>query len=363
MLIGPTLGRYFGMRFLTTILMVFGTVFVLVYTLDFVELMRRAGDAPGATAAMMALMSLLRTPSVTEQVLPFAVLFGSMTTLLNLSRRLELVVARSVGISAWGFLLPPVLVALLLGVVSITLYNPLSAMLKQQASVLEASIFTHGLNTSSSRNTIWIRQRSMEGQAILRARSAVDETSTLLNVSVFTFDQDGVFTGTITAPQARLYHGYWEINDARVAMLNEEPETFASYLLATPLSPDQVRKSFMTADSVPFWELTEVINRTERAGLDARAYILQREVLLSRPLLLVAMVLVAASVSLRFFRFGGVAKMVLGGVAAGFVLYVVTEVMQDLGGAGILSPVIAAWFPGVVGSLLGILTLLYQEDG
>lgn len=127
MLIGPTLGQYFAKRFLTTIGVVFGTVFVLVYTLDFVELMRRAGDAPNASAHLMAWLSLLRTPSVTEEVLPFAVLFGTMATLLQLSRRLELVIARSVGISAWGFLQPPVIVALLLGVISVTLYNPMSA--------------------------------------------------------------------------------------------------------------------------------------------------------------------------------------------------------------------------------------------
>ena len=42
------------------------------------------------------------------------------------------------------------------------------------------------------------------------------------------------------------------------------------------------------------------------------------------------MVLLACSVSLRFFRFGGVPKMVLSGVAAGFLLYVLSKVTEDL---------------------------------
>ena len=84
---------------------------------------------------------------------------------------------------------------------------------------------------------------------------------------------------------------------------------------------------------------------------------------MARPLLFVAMVFVAASVSLRFFRFGGVSRMVFGGVAAGFLLYVATSLMQDLGGSGLVGPAVAAWFPAVVGSLLGTLALLYQEDG
>ena len=55
--------------------------------------------------------------------------------------------------------------------------------------------------------------------------------------------------------------------------------------------------------------------------------------------------------------------MVLGGVAAGFMLYVATELMEDLGASGLIGSAIAAWFPAVVGSLLGMLALLYQEDG
>ena len=87
------------------------------------------------------------------------------------------------------------------------------------------------------------------------------------------------------------------------------------------------------------------------------------QTLLARPLMLIAMVLIAAAFSLRFFRFGGVGKMVAGGVAAGFVLYVATKMVGDMGDAGLLSPSIAAWSPALVGSLLGALALLHQEDG
>jgi lipopolysaccharide export system permease protein len=75
------------------------------------------------------------------------------------------------------------------------------------------------------------------------------------------------------------------------------------------------------------------------------------------------MVLVAASFSLRFFRMGGVAKTVSYGVGAGFVLYIATKVLSDLGSASLISPAVAAWSPAVVGAMLGALVLLYQEDG
>jgi lipopolysaccharide export system permease protein len=75
------------------------------------------------------------------------------------------------------------------------------------------------------------------------------------------------------------------------------------------------------------------------------------------------MVLLAAAVSLRFFRFGGVQKMVLSGVGAGFLLYVLTKVTDDLSKAGLMHPIASAWLPVVVGGLTGLVALLYQEDG
>lgn len=362
MVIGFTLGRYLSLSFIRSILMVFGTVFALVYTIDLVELLRRAGDAQNATAVLMAQLALFRTPAVAEQVFPFAVLFGSMAALLQLSRKLELVVARAAGISAWQFLQPGILVAAMIGIVSVGAYNPLSAYLKQKASETEAQLFSRSLKASSGKN-LWIRQRSVDGQAIIRAESAVEQTTTIARVTVFAFDHTGAFAERIEARDATLRDGYWEMNDVRVLSPATEPQSYPTYLMASNLEPSQVRQTFTPPESVPFWDLDETIARTERAGLDATRYRLQHDVLLARPLLFVAMVFVAASVSLRFFRFGGVARMVLGGVAAGFMLYVATEVMEDLGASGLVGSAVAAWFPAVVGSLLGTLALLYQEDG
>ena len=169
MLIGPTLGRYFAARFARTVLGVFITVFALVYTLDFVELLRRAGEAQGASTGLMAQLSLYRTPAVAEGVLPFAVLFGSMAALLQLSRKLELVVARAAGISAWQFLQPGIFVALALGAAAVGIYNPVSAMLKQRSTEIEAKIFAKSTKAGSGKD-LWIRQRGPDGEAILIVR-------------------------------------------------------------------------------------------------------------------------------------------------------------------------------------------------
>lgn len=360
-MVGFTLARYLTSRFLMNVGGVFGSLFLLIYLLDVVELLRRSGDANGATARLMAFLSLLRVPSVAEQMLPFAVLFGSMFAFLNLTRKLELVVARAAGVSVWQFLAPPILIAAMLGLVAVTVYNPLSAVFKQRADRLETRIF--GQTQDVSINALWIRQRSLDGQAVIRAEHASDQGTVLSGVVAFVYEPDGSFLERVEAVHAHLEPGYWRFENARVLAPGDEPVDNKIYLLATNLTAEQVTQSFVTPESVPFWTLPEVRDETERAGLDATGYSLQYQKLLARPLLFVAMVLVAASFSLRFFRFGGVAKMVAGGVASGFVLYVASKLVGDLGGAGLLSTPVAAWSPAVLGSMLGSLVLLHQEDG
>jgi lipopolysaccharide export system permease protein len=68
-------------------------------------------------------------------------------------------------------------------------------------------------------------------------------------------------------------------------------------------------------------------------------------------------------VSLRLFRFGGVQKMVLSGVVAGFLLYVLSKICGDLSKASLMPPLLAAALPPLIGGLTGLVTLLYQEDG
>jgi lipopolysaccharide export system permease protein len=55
--------------------------------------------------------------------------------------------------------------------------------------------------------------------------------------------------------------------------------------------------------------------------------------------------------------------MVLSGIAAGFLLYVLSKVTEDLSKAELLHPAVAAWLPVLSGGLTGFVVLLYQEDG
>ena len=363
-MIPKTLSRYFAMRFLGSVIGSFLGVVALAAMIDFVELMRRGEDWPNATAWLLAKISMYRVPQLTERIMPFSVLVGAMSCYLTLSRRLELIVARAAGVSAWQFVAPAMIAAFIFGTVATTVYNPISAMLHERSKRLEADMQGENLSAlQQSTSGFWVRQKSRDGAAIINASTSREQGAQLGGVSVYTFDNPGHFQERIEAKNAALQDGYWQLEDARLYASGKAPDLEATYRLPTNLTLEQVRESFATPETVPFWQLPTYIELADRAGLLAAGYRLQYQQLLARPFLLAAMVLLAASVSLRFFRFGGVQKMVVSGISAGFLLFVLSKITEDMSKSELMSPVAAAWIPVVIGGLSGFVALLYQEDG
>jgi lipopolysaccharide export system permease protein len=363
-MITNTLGRYFAGRFVVSALGVFASIFVLLVLVDYIEMVRKTSGLASASAVMVAETSLFRVPQLLEKMMPFCVLIGAMTCYLALSRRLELVVARAAGVSAWQFISPALASAILLGTLATIAYNPMSANLSELSKRMEAELFGKtpggGLQDASG---FWINQVTSDGQVIINASRSEQQGIRLTGLTLFRFGTDYQFKERIEAREATLEEGQWLFKSVRRYTLDSPPVDQASWTLPTELTPTQVRNSFSTPETVSFWQLPTYIHSSESSGFATAGYRLQYQKLLAQPFLLAAMVMLAASVSLRFFRFGGVQKMVLSGVGAGFLLYVLSKVTEDLSKAELMHPIAAAWLPVFVGGLTGFLALLYQEDG
>jgi lipopolysaccharide export system permease protein len=359
-----TLGRYFASRFLISAVGAFASIFLLLVLVDYIEMVRKTSGLPSVSAIMVAKTSIYRVPQLLEKMMPFCVLIGAMTCYLALSRRLELVVARAAGVSAWQFIAPALASAIALGFLATVAYNPMSANLRELSKRMEAEMFGSasggGIQDASG---FWLNQIASDGQWIINAARSEQQGVRLTGLTVFKFDNDYQFKERIEAREAALEEGRWAFKSARRFSLNAPPVDQDSFFIPTSLTPAQVRNSFSTPETVSFWQLPSYIRSSESSGFATAGYRLQYHKLIAQPFLLAAMVMLAASVSLRFFRMGGVQKMVLSGVGAGFLLYVLSKVTEDLSKAELMHPIAAAWLPVSVGGLTGFLALLYQEDG
>jgi len=292
--------------------------------------------------------------------LPFAFLFGSILCLLQLSKRLELVVARAAGVSAWEFLAAPVVIAILFGVFSATAINPVTISLKSAADRIQVSLAGKG---NRDQVEYWFRQDSADGASIMRAYGADTVKLHLIDVTAFVFGANGGFREKIKAEAAIYADGQWMLSDTIVTSTGQPPVSRPVYRLGTYLRADELRRTLTRPDALSVWSLPAFIDTAARTGLNTDRFRLAFHAQLARPLLLIAMVMIAATVSLRLFRHGGTGQLVMTGIAAGFLLYVLTKITSDLGGNGIINPTLAAWGPSIIALTFGATALLYLEDG
>lgn len=359
-----TLRRYVAKRFLFTILGAFVVCACLIFMIDMVELLRMSRRATDLSGKTLLWIGLLRLPAFSEILLSFAVLVGSIGALLSLNRKSELTVMRSAGMSAWQFLRPGLTVTLVLGILAVTLFNPLAATARSEAEQLTAEVFGReaGLLAASGEGS-WLRQDGADGQSVINARATSNQGLSLAGVIAFQFDPQGRFVERIDAERAVLQDGYWELHRTIVSRPLREPEYFDTYSLSTHLNRERVGDALGSEIAVSFWQLPDLIQASEKAGLSASKYRMQHALLISRPGLLIAMVVLAATVSLRSFRSGGIQTMVLMGMIGGIGFFLLAEISRQVGAAGLLSPALAVWVPIALALLVSLTVLLHQEDG
>jgi lipopolysaccharide export system permease protein len=360
-----TLTLYIARQFAIWFGSVFGTMVSVTFLLDYIELLRRGGTRAQATWGTLLEMAALKLPHTAQDVMPFAILFGTMLAFWRLTRSNELVVARAAGVSVWGFLTPAMAVALLIGIFAITLFNPIASVMQGSYEKLDNRILRGaGDPFSLSNSGLWLRQSDAGGGTVLIHGEKLPAADlSLRNVSLFFLTRRGEFTARLEAHSARLDGGFWVVEDGQRFRPDQPPEPVAELRLPTTLTTSKIEESLGSPDTMSFWELPGFIRLLEDSGFSAQRHRLHFNVLLARPFLFCAMVLVAATFSLRMQRRGGAVMLLVSGVAAGFILYFVSDIVFALGLSAKIPVLLAAWTPAGVSMIFGASMLLHLEDG
>ena len=363
-MIGQTLGTYFALRFGKTMIALLLALMFLIVTVDFIEQLRKVSENSNIDIWQLYLVSMLRAPIFMEKAFPFACLFAAMITLTQLNQKMELVVARAAGVSAWQFLLPLSIGAALIGVLATTLYNPLAIRANEHAKELSAQLFSgNKVRQNIGRKNIWIRQKMPGSSAVINASNSRREGRLLDDVRIIEFDPSGAVSARIDASHAIYQGDHWKLVDVSQSAGDGRIEKLATRKYPTNLSADSLLGAVSDPETISFWELESTARKMSLSGINPGPYLVRYHSLTALPLFLVSMVLIAATVSLRFVRFGQSGRMILGGILSGFVLYTVTKLVTSLGSNGVVPPIVAAWAPAVVAILFGMSVLLHQEDG
>ncbi|WP_336279047.1 LPS export ABC transporter permease LptG [Bartonella sp. CB175] len=363
-MIGLTLGRYFFIRYLKVTCYFFLGTFILAFLIDFTENSGRLAYLPYYTAKNALFISLLRTPFIMQKIVPFIALFSAMATLISFNRKFELVVTRSIGISAWQFLMPFCFGAFLFGLFSIVLINPLAAWGSSQVEKMMAQLRSNSTLTSRHNPRIpWLTQRTNLGRTTIGARSIADQGLSLIDATFVQYNDNATIKNWINTRKATLTNGAWLLTNGTIYKTGHAPKKFDKLQIKTNLKPEFLTEYLVDPATIPFYQLPTKIMIARSFGYSANSFDMYLQSLIALPALLVAMTLIAATVSLNFTRFGQSKLLILGGVIAGFILYVISVLVQAFGNAGYIPPIIAAWSPVFIALFLGISFLLHKEDG
>lgn len=361
--LSPTLTKYIARQYLFWFGSFFFAVVAIIFLATIVDLLDRLATKDVSLSVTLQ-MALLKLPYLSQEVMPFTVLFAAMTTFWRLTRSHELVVARAAGISVWQFLLPVLGSSVLIGFFTLGAFNPLASILLSRYEHLEANyIRNQSSMLAVSKTGLWLRQADQDGQSVIHAERVKPESVALQQVMVFRYAEEDRFVDRIDAREAELQRGHWLLFDAWLSRPGEPSEFHEQMKLPTDLTFDKIQESFAPPETIAFWELPAFIELMQAAGFSAIPHRLQFHRLLALPMLFAAMVLLAATFSLRPQRRGRVGLVILAGMLTGFLLYFMSNFVFAIGLSGTIPVVLAAWTPAGVSLMLGVAMLLHLEDG
>lgn len=384
----PTLSVYVGRRFILAVLGMQGGLTLIGALFDFLGLLRQASDKPQAGLGILAEMEVLRVPWLAMQILPFAVLLGGIYAFWRLTRSSELVVARASGISAWQFLTFPVVFATLLGAFATMAVSPVSALMYARAESMHRQYLSVGAGRLSLRGgQLWLRQTDLAGLphgakppasggngsassrlgtvAILHASNVQLKGKVLTTgrMTVLRLSPETTLEQRIEAQSAKLESGGWQLHQVALLEPDAAPRHETGLWFPSDLTVRRVQESFASPNALSVWALPGFIRLLARAGFSTTRHELAFQTLLALPLLCATMSLVAAGFSMRPARRGGAGRMIGGGVACGFALFMLSEIAAQFGKSGVVPVTLAAWAPAAAGLLFALSLLLHLEDG
>ena len=309
-------------------------------------------------------LTLYKTPTNIQELLPYATFFGSMVSLIKLSKNLELIVARSSGFSIWHCCFPHIILAFLVGLFSIMIFSSVSSVTQTKLLQLEYQYLKkNNNNLQLSGGGFWLHQKEGDKTAIIHASKIDPEKMALNKVIIFRYTKDNKFYERIDGDNTILENGYWKIDKGIKTNKNLETSSFTNLHLPTQLTSSQIKESFAKPETISFWATPKFIKIIEKAGFNSRKHIIYLHKMLSTPIFLIGMVLLGAIFSVKPIGRHGVGKRLFIAIIIAFVIFFLNDVIAAMGQGSQTPAFLAAWIPALIPIFISASILLYLEDG
>jgi len=360
-----TLFSYLSRRYLQ---MVIGATLGLVCFVSFIEIIeilrRISNKAPDLSSIYIVMIGLLNVPSIFDQVLPFGVLFGSIACFHLWSRSHEFLVARVMGQNIWQALMPVIITAFIVGCLHVAVINPVAAAAAKQYNFVIKSIFGEADKSGLSvlTNGVWVRDSDASYNVIINGGSLKVQNSLIIDPIIYHLNPNGQLLWRTQAASMKLTDNGWIIVDAVKVSNDGQSTILGDVIMPTILRPSDLAESTLPPKTVSIYKLPNFIDVQQRAGLPVNPHLVFLHQLLSTPLKLVGLALLAASFTLTSFSRQTKIRLILVGVASGFGIYFLSNFVYLLGNSAKLPHLLAGWGPAVMICLLSGFLLARADE-
>ena len=338
------LDRYVGRWVLGGTLLALAVLLALVTVLGLMDQLEDVGKGDYTLPAMLQYL-VLTTPRRAYELLPVAVLLGTLLGLGVLASHSELTVIRSAGVSTWR-IGGSALRAAALPVVAGVLVGELVAPPADDLAEARRSIAIQSQVALKTRTGFWVR----DGRRFVNLREVLPDRR-LAGVYVYDFDDGRRLRAATRAERARPEGEGWVLEGVRESRVSpgsverrEETERPWDVSLAT----DLVGLAVVRADRASSADLRRYVRFLRENGQDPSLYELALWVRSSMPLTAAAMVLLAVPFVFGPLRSVGVGQRVLAGALLGVAFHIVSQATAQLGLVYGLPPPLGALGPTVL---------------
>ncbi|MDD2712728.1 MAG: LPS export ABC transporter permease LptG [Simplicispira sp.] len=355
-----TIRRFIYREIVTAIVFVALGFLALFFFFDLMDELRWVGRSDGAYTISHALLFVaLAIPNHLYELLPIAVLIGTIYVMARLAQSSEFTILRTSGLGpgrALGMLL---LLGASFVVVTFAVGDYVAPWSDRAAQLVKARYL--GKITTGATGA-WLKERQGEHSYAVNVR-AIGPDGAMQNVRIFEFDAAGRLTEKTQASAAQFGPGAtWTLQQVQRSTFHSRGAdgAYVEHLQAptlpwpTQISADMVAAAVLKPDRMATLDLFQYIRHLEANGQSAQRYEIEFWRKVFYPLSCLVMVVLALPFAYLHFRSGSVTGYVFGGVMAGISFFLLNNVFGYAGNLQNWSPWLTAAAPGLIYSLLSL---------
>ena len=346
-------------QILAAVLYVTLAFLALFFFFDLVDEMRwvSRNSAYGITQAL--LFVALAIPGHLYELMPIAVLIGTIFVMARFAQSSEFTIMRTSGMGPWLALRTLLVLGAFFVAVTVIVGDyaaPAADNVAQKLRALGKGQLTRGATGA------WLKEKQGDHSIAINVR-AVKAPGDFVSVRVFEFDGDGRIVRQLNATAAQVDedNDQWLMQGVQESRLSAEGDntkllrsTHESMSWPTKVTAAMVSGALLKPDSMSTIALFQFIRHLDANGQAVQKYEIEFWRKVFYPLSCLVMVVLALPFAYLHFRSGGIATYVFGGVMAGISFFLLNNVFGYIGTLQTWWPWLTAAAPGLLYTALSL---------